>query len=100
MSGPAFVPGALVRARGREWVVLPESQPDFLLLRPLAGSDDEIAGVATALETIESAHFPPPDPGRPGDHRSSRLLRDAVRLSSRAAAGPFRSAARIAGQRR
>ena len=96
MSGVAFAAGSLVRARGREWVVLPESEPDFLLLRPLAGSDDEIAGIATALETIESAHFAPPDPNRPGDHRSSRLLRNAVRLSSRAAAGPFRSFARIA----
>ena len=83
MSGVAFTPGSLVRARGREWVVLPESESDFLILRPLAGSDDEIAGVATALEAIESAHFAPPDPSRPGDHRSSRLLRDAVRLSSR-----------------
>lgn len=96
MSGAGFQPGSLVRARGREWVVLPESEPDLLLLRPLAGSDDEIAGVATALETIESAHFPPPDPSKPGDYRSSRLLRNAVRLSSRAAAGPFRSFARIA----
>jgi superfamily II DNA or RNA helicase len=91
-----FTPGSLVRARGREWVVLPESESDFLILRPLAGSDDEIAGLATGLEAVESAHFPPPDPSRPGDHRSSRLLRDAVRLSSRAAAGPFRSFARIA----
>jgi ERCC4-related helicase len=91
-----FAPGSLVRARGREWVVLPESEPDFLLLRPLAGSDDEIAGVATALESVETAHFAPPDPSRPGDYRSSRLLRAAIRLSSRAAAGPFRSFARIA----
>ena len=35
MSGAAFTPGSLVRARGREWVVLPESESDFLLLRPL-----------------------------------------------------------------
>ena len=91
-----FGPGSLVRARGREWVVLPDSEPEFLLLRPLAGSDDEVAGIATALEVVESAHFAPPDPSRPGDHRSSRLLRNAVRLSSRAAVGPFRSFARIA----
>jgi hypothetical protein len=30
-----FAPGALVRARGREWVVLPESVQDLLVLRPL-----------------------------------------------------------------
>ena len=30
--------GALVNARGREWVVLPQSKaPDFLVLRPLGG---------------------------------------------------------------
>ena len=30
--------GALVRARGREWVVLPDSTDDLLMLRPGAGS--------------------------------------------------------------
>jgi len=37
-----------------------------------------------------------PDPARVGDHRFDRLLRDAVRLSTRAGADPFRSFARIA----
>ena len=36
-----------------------------------------------------------PIPDRPGDFRSSRLLRDAVRLGFRSSAGPFRSFARI-----
>ena len=36
-----------------------------------------------------------PDPARPGDFNSCRLLRDAVRLSFRSSAGPFRSFARI-----
>ena len=43
-----YAVGSLVKARGREWVVLPESEADFLLLRPLAGSDDEIAGLHAA----------------------------------------------------
>ena len=36
-ASPEFAVGSLVRARGREWVVLPGSQPDFLLLQPLGG---------------------------------------------------------------
>ena len=51
--------GSLVRARGREWVVLPESDDDVLVLRPLGGTDDEIAGILTELETIEPATFAP-----------------------------------------
>lgn len=91
-----FAPGALVRARGREWVVLPASRDDLIVARPLGGSDDEIAGIHTGLETVEPATFQPPDPKRLGDHRSCRLLRDAVRLGFRASAGPFRSFAQIA----
>lgn len=87
--------GSLVRARGREWVVA-ESQHDLLMLRPLGGADDELAGVYLPLEKVEPARFDLPDPQRVGDHRSCRLLRDAVRLSSRAGAGPFRSLSRIA----
>ena len=37
-----------------------------------------------------------PDPTKRGDYRSSRLLRDAVRLGFRSSAGPFRSFAKIA----
>ena len=90
-----YSPGSLVKARGREWVVLPESQDDLLILRPLGGTDDEVTGIHTALEHIESASFELPDPTKVGDFRSCRLLRDAVRLSTRSAAGPFRSFARI-----
>jgi len=92
-----FDVGALVRVRGREWVVQPESDNDLLLLRPLAGDDDRLTGVYTPLEPVEAASFAPPDPNaHQGNHRSSSLLRDAVRLSFRAGAGPFRSLARIA----
>lgn len=92
----AFAIGALVRARGREWVVLPESESDFLVLRPLGGTDDEIAGIHLGLEQVESATLPPPSADDLGDHRSGRLLRDAVRLGFRHSAGPFRSFGRIA----
>src|SRR3954454_9183745 len=92
----SFAPGSLVATRGREWVVLPDSTEELLVLRPLGGTDDEIAGVLPALEEVKPAHFDLPDPDRIGDATSARMLRDALRLSSRAGAGPFRSFARIA----
>jgi superfamily II DNA or RNA helicase len=91
--------GSLVRARGREWVVLPETatEVDTLIVRPLGGTDDEITGICTALESVESARFSLPDPAEHlGNHLSCGLLRDAVRLGFRSGAGPFRSLARIA----
>ena len=91
-----FDVGSLVRARGREWVVLPESEPELLMLKPLSGRNEEIAGILPALETIEPASFSMPDPEHPGDYRSARLLREAARLSFRDCAGPFRSFGRIA----
>jgi SNF2 family DNA or RNA helicase len=94
----SFAVGSLVRARGREWVVLPQSSHELLLVRPLGSTEDEVTGLYLPLETedVRPAHFDLPDPDRVGDHRSCRLLRDAVRLGSRAGAGPFRSFARIA----
>ena len=92
----AFAVGSLVKARGREWVVLPESAEDLLVLRPLGGTEDEVTGIYLPLETVEPATFDLPDPTQPGDYRSCRLLRDAVRLGFRSSAGPFRSFARIA----
>lgn len=91
-----FPPGALVKARGREWVVLPDSSDDVLMVRPIGGLDDEIVGICKAIEPVTSASFSLPDPSEPGDFNSCRLLRDAARLSTRSAAGPFRSFGKIA----
>lgn len=91
-----FTVGSLVKARGREWVVLPDSDAELLMLRPLGGTDDEIAGIYLPLEKVEPATFALPDPTQVGDYRSARLLRDAVRLGFRSSAGPFRSFARLA----
>ena len=102
MTAPAtpgrFTPGSLVRARGREWVVLPESDDALLVLRPLGGRDDEIAGIDLAFEghDVRPATFAPPTTADLGDHASARLLHQALRLSVRDGAGPFRSFARIA----
>lgn len=91
----SYTVGSLVRVRGREWVVLPESTDELVRVRPLGGTDDEITGIYTLLEDIEPAQFALPDPSQIGDYRSARLLRAAVRLGFRSSAGPFRSFARI-----
>jgi superfamily II DNA or RNA helicase len=88
--------GSLVKARGREWVVLPGTDEDMLMVRPLGGISEETTGIHLALEKVKSAQFSLPDPTQVGDYRSARLLRDAVRLGFRNSAGPFRSFARLA----
>lgn len=93
-----YATGTLVKTRGREWVVLPDSTDDLLVLRPLGGREDEVAGVYLPLEgdDVRPATFDLPDPQQVGDHRSCRLLRDAVRFGFRNSAGPFRSLGAIA----
>ena len=94
----SFSPGSLVRARGREWVVQHGSTPDALTLRPLSGSDDDVALILPDLEPEppSPALFPPPDSTRPGNHEGASLLRDAIHLRLRNGAGPFRSFGNIA----
>lgn len=92
-----FSVGSLVKARDREWVVLPESTEDLLVLRPLGGSEAETTGIYLPLEGnhVRSATFDLPDASKPGDHHSCALLRDALRLGFRSSAGPFRSFGRL-----
>lgn len=92
----SFAVGSLVRARGREWVVLPGSDDDAVVVRPLGGTDVETTGILTSIEQVEPATFSLPDPAQVGDARSARLLRDALRLGFRSSAGPFRSFGSIA----
>ena len=92
----SFAVGSLVAARGREWVVLPDSSDDFLVLRPLGGTDDDIAGVLPAIEPVTTASFPPPGADDLGDQASARLLRSALQIGFRSSAGPFRSLAGVA----
>ncbi|MGX1541153.1 helicase-related protein [Streptomyces adustus] len=91
-----YTAGSLVAARGREWVVLPESAPDMLVLRPLGGSEDDIAAVFPAFEDVRHAEFTDPSPADLGDQRAAGLLRTALRIGFRSGAGPFRSLASIA----
>ncbi|MFO7279560.1 MAG: helicase-related protein [Thermoanaerobacterales bacterium] len=92
----SYAPGSLVTARGREWVVLPESSDELVMVRPLGGTDDEVTGILPELEPVEPATFRLPDPDDLGDYRSARMLRDALRLGFRSSAGPFRSVGKIA----
>jgi len=93
-----FMPGNLVRARGREWVVQSESRRDWLRLRPLGGADDDTIALIPELELqpVEPATFPWPQPEQAGNHAAALLLRDALRLKLRAGGGPFRSFGNIA----
>ena len=94
----AFFPGSLIHARGRDWVVEPDSKPDFLHLRPLAGTADESAWIVTALEREApvTANFPLPNPECRGNWSEMRLLQDAMLMRLRSGAGPFRSFGNIA----
>ncbi|WP_197321108.1 DEAD/DEAH box helicase [Saccharomonospora sp. NB11] len=95
MSTP-FTAGSLVSARGREWVVLPDSAEDMLVLRPLGGGDDDVAAVFPAFEKVRHAEFTPPSADDLGDSLAAGLLRSALRIGFRSGAGPFRSLAGIA----
>lgn len=92
-----YGPGELVRARGREWVVLPGSGEDILNLRPIAGTERDVQVLSRSLEIdgVESATFQLPSAERVGPQDEALLLRDAFQMSLRRGAGPFRSAGRI-----
>lgn len=93
-----FMPGNLVHARGREWVVQSDSRRDWLRLRPMGGSDDDIIALIPDLELqpVGPATFSWPNPELAGNHSAALLLRDALRLKLRAGGGPFRSFGNIA----
>lgn len=97
-TSPAFNPGSIVRARDREWVVLPESSGDDLYLRALGSGDDDRIRLLATLEQVEPALFPAPEPSdaREGNQQSGQLLRDAMLLKLRAGAGPFRAIGNLA----
>lgn len=93
-----FAPGDLVRARGREWVALPSPQDGILVLRPLSGSSSDIVVLNPALEflPVNPARFDLPDNAITTVQSKAALLADAMRLTLRRGAGPFRSAAQLA----
>lgn len=91
-----YPPGALVNARGRDWLVLPGSPEGTLLVRPLGGHEHETTVLLPDFDDFSAATFEPPTVDDRGDASRARLLRDALRLSFTASGGPFRSFARLA----
>jgi superfamily II DNA or RNA helicase len=93
-----FAPGDLVRARGREWVALPSPREGILALRPLSGSENDTVILDPSLETqpVAAARFDLPADAVPTVQAKAALLADAMRLTLRRGAGPFRSAAQLA----
>jgi superfamily II DNA or RNA helicase len=93
-----FAPGDLVRARGREWVALPPPREGILALRPLSGSESDTVILDPSLETqpVTAARFDLPSEAAPTVQSKAALLADAMRLTLRRGAGPFRSAAQLA----
>jgi superfamily II DNA or RNA helicase len=90
-------PGTLIRARGREWIVLAGSDAQILRVRPVAGTEHEETRICVALERepVSEARFPLPDAEQLASQDSALLLRDALLLSLRRGAGPFRSFGQI-----
>ncbi len=93
-----FAPGDLVRARGREWVALPSPRDGILALRPLSGGGNDTVVLDPAFELlpVEPARFDLPVDAAATVQTKAALLADAMRLTLRRGAGPFRSAAQLA----
>src|SRR3954464_7207821 len=92
-----FTPGDLVFARGREWVALPSPNEETLCLRPLSGAEADVQIIHPALERepVRPARFALPTGDQTATQDGASLLSEALRLSLRRGAGPFRSAARL-----
>ena len=97
MSDVVYAPGSLVSARGREWVVLAGSSAETVRVRPVTGSDEDrtLIHLPLEIEPVREARFPLPGAHQLGGHDSALLLRDALLLSLRRGAGPFRSFGQI-----
>ncbi|WP_228276526.1 helicase-related protein [Dechloromonas sp. H13] len=93
-----FQPGSLVSARGREWIVLPQSCDETLHLRPLGAAEDDATLIYLPIEPgpVGPATFPKPSVQQAANFAAGQLLRDALQLKLRTGAGPFRSFGNIA----
>ncbi|AXF09994.1 helicase SNF2 [Paraburkholderia graminis] len=98
MVQATYQPGSLVSARGREWIVLPQSTEDTLHLRPLGATEDDATLIYLPIEPtpVGPATFPSPTVQQASNFAAGQLLRDALQLKLRTGAGPFRSFGNIA----
>jgi superfamily II DNA or RNA helicase len=76
---------------------MPSPEVDWLCLRPLSGAEADIQYLRPELERdpVRPARFGLPDAKVLATQDAARILADAIRLSLRRGAGPFRSAARL-----
>jgi len=97
-STARWTPGSLVKARDREWIVLAGSDAEVLRVRPVSGSEEDQTLIHLGLEAepVTDTAFPKPEPSQKAGHDAALLLRDALILSLRRGAGPFRSFGQIA----
>lgn len=105
-----MTPGALVRYRERDWVVLPSEDPQLLMLRPIGGSARETCGVLRSLadsmayslrfERVTPSSFPLPEADSVQDHAAVRVLLQAARLLLRDGAAPLRSLGHLSARPR
>ncbi len=70
----------------------------MLRVRPVSGSEEDQTFIHLGLESVPvtDASFPKPSPEQKAGHDAALLLRDALVLSLRRGAGPFRSFGQIA----
>ncbi len=95
MSVKNYTAGSLVRVYERDWVVMPNNDPELLLLKPLGGAEEESIAILKTLgfpeDKVEDTRFPYPALSDLADFASARLLYESTRLLFRSGAGPFRS---------
>jgi superfamily II DNA or RNA helicase len=98
MAQLQFSPGSLIKARGREWMVIGSIDHESVTVRPLNGSEEDQTVIYLPLEQeqVVAASFQPPLASQVGNQETALLLRDALMLSLRRGAGPFRSFGQIA----
>lgn len=100
-----MLPGSIVYARNRHWVLLPNEDPNIYLLRPLAGATDEVVAIHKGLSDLigytlpterpQSSVFPLPSADDLSNASNAHLLWQAARLALREGASPLRSLGRI-----
>jgi ERCC4-related helicase len=87
-------PGTLIRYRSRRWMVMPSSDEDLMVIKPLGGSEEEQTAIYLPLqipgEAPEPDEFPEPTKAEMGAFETAKMIFDASRLSFRNASGPFR----------
>ncbi len=91
-----FTPGSLVSARGREWVVLPESAEDMLVLRPWVAPTTTSLPCSRRWRTLTAPVSSPRLPTTSATPRRPACCYRPCVSGSGPGAGPFRSMAGIA----